>query len=130
MGLVVHSPATELGRHARESVFRLAEQISGYKVAQMWSALYHRMICDVSGSHLLSFFFAWRCSMSTLKVEGTWGYEEAANYVGCTASTLKVWTSKRRVPHVKVGRPTRFRKSDLDKWLDENVVLPSQEVHS
>jgi len=48
--------------------------------------------------------------------------DEAAAYIGCTSGTLRVWTSKRRVPFVKVGRLTRFRKSDLDAWLQKNVV--------
>jgi len=43
--------------------------------------------------------------------------ETAAAYLGCTPDTLRVWTSKRRVPFVKVGRLTRFLKSDLDEWL-------------
>jgi excisionase family DNA binding protein len=51
-----------------------------------------------------------------------WATEEAAEYLGCTTDTLKVWTSKRRVPFVRVGRLVRFRKRDLDEWLDQNLV--------
>jgi excisionase family DNA binding protein len=54
-----------------------------------------------------------------------WATEEAAEYLGCTTDTLKVWTSKRRVPFVRVGRLVRFRKRDLDAWLDKNLV-PAQ----
>jgi len=53
-----------------------------------------------------------------------WATEEAAEYLGCAANTLKVWTSRRRVPFVRVGRLVRFRKCDLDKWLEENLVQP------
>ena len=53
--------------------------------------------------------------------ERTWDFAEAAEYLGCTEGTLKVWTSKRRVPFVKVGRLTRFRKGDLDKFMDGNL---------
>jgi excisionase family DNA binding protein len=57
------------------------------------------------------------------EIEGrTMNNDEAAAYIGCTSGTLRVWTSKRRVPFVKVGRLTRFRKSDLDAWLQKNVV--------
>ena len=52
-----------------------------------------------------------------------WTNDEAAAYIGCTADTLRVWTSKRRIPFVKVGRLTRFRKADLDRWLDSRTVL-------
>jgi excisionase family DNA binding protein len=51
-----------------------------------------------------------------------WPAEEAAEYLGCTTNTLKVWTSRRRVPFVRVGRLVRFRKKDLDEWLEKNLV--------
>jgi excisionase family DNA binding protein len=55
----------------------------------------------------------------------TWGFVEASTYLGCTEGTLRVWTSKRRVPFVRVGRLVRFRKQDLDAWLDQNAVKPA-----
>ena len=48
--------------------------------------------------------------------------EQAAEYLGCKPSTLKVWTCRRRVPFVKVGRLTRFRVGALDRWLEANRV--------
>ncbi len=54
--------------------------------------------------------------------EGTWSNDGAAAYLGCTPNTLRVWVSKRRVPFVKVGRLTRFRKKDLDEYLERNLV--------
>ena len=48
--------------------------------------------------------------------------EEAACYLGCTPGTLRVWISKRKVPFLKVGRLTKFRRGDLDKWLDSRSV--------
>ena len=56
---------------------------------------------------------------------GTWSNDEAAAYLGCTPDTLRIWTSKRRVPFVKVGRLTRFRKQDLDEYIQANLV-PAQ----
>ncbi len=53
----------------------------------------------------------------------TWSAEEAAEFLGCTKGTLQVWCSMRKVPFVKVGRLTRFRKRDLDAWLDSRAVL-------
>ena len=58
---------------------------------------------------------------------GTWGFAEAAKYIGCKEGTLKVWASKRRVPFIKVGRLTRFLKSDLDDYLAERRV-PVQKI--
>ena len=57
-------------------------------------------------------------------VEGTWGNDEAAAYLGCTPDTLRIWVSQRRVPYVKVGRLTRFRKKDLDDYLEQHFVPP------
>ena len=53
---------------------------------------------------------------------GTMNNDEAAVYLGCTPDTLRVWTSRRRVPFVKVGRLTRFLKADLDEYLNKNRV--------
>ena len=53
---------------------------------------------------------------------GTWGTEEAAEYLGCKPGTLRLWASKRRVPYVKVGYLTRYRKADLDEYLEQNCV--------
>ena len=57
---------------------------------------------------------------------GTWSNDQAAAYLGCTPDTLRVWTSKRRIPFVKVGRLTRFLKADLDDWLNQRRVRPHQ----
>jgi excisionase family DNA binding protein len=57
---------------------------------------------------------------------GTWGNDRAAAYLGCTPYTMRVWVSKRKVPFLKVGRLTRFRRSDLDAWLDERLVVPEK----
>ncbi len=53
---------------------------------------------------------------------GTWGTEQAAAYLGCTPSTLRVWVSRRQVPFIKVRRLTRFRRVDLDQWLEQHRV--------
>ena len=52
---------------------------------------------------------------------GTWNNARAARYIGCTEATLRVWVSRRKVPHLKVGRLVRFRKVDLDRWLNKQV---------
>jgi excisionase family DNA binding protein len=50
--------------------------------------------------------------------------EEAAAYLGVKYQTLCVWQSTRRydVPLVKVGRLVRYKKSDLDRWLESRTV--------
>ena len=60
--------------------------------------------------------------MNNEDLDGVWDTYRAADYLGCAPGTLRNWTSKRRVPHRKVGRLTRFLKSDLDAWLDSRRV--------
>jgi excisionase family DNA binding protein len=60
--------------------------------------------------------------MEQKQTTGTWDNDQAAAYLGCTPDTLRVWTGRRRVPFVKVGRLTRFLKADLDEYLQRNRV--------
>lgn len=44
-----------------------------------------------------------------------------AEYIGLkNPQTLAVWRSTNRyqIPYIKVGRKVRYRKSDLDAWLE------------
>ena len=59
---------------------------------------------------------------SIIPCQGTMNNQAAAEYLGVTPLTLRVWVSKRRVPFIKVGRLTRFLKSDLDAWLASRRV--------
>ena len=56
------------------------------------------------------------------EIEGTWGTPEAARFLGCTESTLRAWVSQGRVPYVKLGRLTRFLKSDLASHVAKHRV--------
>jgi excisionase family DNA binding protein len=47
---------------------------------------------------------------------------EAAAYLGIAAETLKKWTTYRRIPYTKLGRLNRYRRSDLDAYLDAHRV--------
>jgi excisionase family DNA binding protein len=48
--------------------------------------------------------------------------EEAAEFLGCTASTLRVWVSKRRIPFVRVNRLVRFDPATLEEFVRKNSV--------
>jgi excisionase family DNA binding protein len=47
-------------------------------------------------------------------------YRGAANLIGTSAGTLMVWvcTGRYSVPHYKIGRSVRFRRSELLVWLE------------
>ena len=45
----------------------------------------------------------------------------AAAYLSLSPGTLSVWRSTGRynIPYVKVGRLVRYRRADLDAWLEK-----------
>lgn len=49
---------------------------------------------------------------------------EAAAYLGVTPETLAVWASTRRYPlrFVKIGRLAKYRKSDLDTFINSRTI--------
>jgi excisionase family DNA binding protein len=48
--------------------------------------------------------------------------EEVAEYLRLTPQTIYKWAQERRIPAVKLGKEWRFRRSILDRWLDEQMV--------
>ena len=50
--------------------------------------------------------------------------KEAAAYLGVAEQTLAVWKCLRRysVPCVKIGRLAKYRKSDLDAFIQSRTV--------
>ena len=50
--------------------------------------------------------------------------KEAAIYLNLAVNTLAVWrcTKREALPFIKLGRAVRYRKSDLDNWLNANTV--------
>lgn len=49
---------------------------------------------------------------------------EAAEYLGVTPRTLEVWrcTKRHEIPYFKVGRLVKYRKTDLDAWLNSRII--------
>ena len=50
--------------------------------------------------------------------------EEAAAYLGVKPQTLAIWgmTQRYGLPHIKVGRLVKYRKRELDAFLDRRTV--------
>lgn len=48
---------------------------------------------------------------------------EAALYLGTTVPTLNTFrcTGKNTIPFVRWGRCIRYRKEDLDKWIESHL---------
>jgi len=43
--------------------------------------------------------------------------EEAAEYLGVSAATVKKWVKLRRIPFGRAGSLARFSRADLDAWV-------------
>jgi len=48
--------------------------------------------------------------------------EEARRYLKLEKSTFDHLVAKRIIPVIKIGRLNRFRKSQLDEWLEANTL--------
>lgn len=48
---------------------------------------------------------------------------EATSYLGLADGTLAVWrsTGRYQIPFIKIGANVRYRKSDLDTWLESRT---------
>lgn len=49
--------------------------------------------------------------------------EEAADYLGMTSTTLNAWRCSKaiRLPYVKMGGAVRYRKSELEKFIEAHT---------
>jgi len=54
---------------------------------------------------------------------GLMSRREAAHYLGITATTLAIWKSTGRytLPFVRIGRLIKYRQSDLDVFIENNL---------
>ena len=54
-------------------------------------------------------------------------YAEASSLLGVKRGTLYSWVSRRAIPFVRLSpRMIRFRRTDLDEWLNSRSVRPEQ----
>ena len=52
---------------------------------------------------------------------------QAAQYLGTTVGTLNSWRhyGKNTTPFVRCGNRIRYRKADLDAWIENNLQNPT-----
>ena len=48
--------------------------------------------------------------------------EEVATYLRLTPQTIYKWAQEKRIPGAKLGKEWRFRKSIIDRWLDDQIL--------
>lgn len=48
--------------------------------------------------------------------------EEVAKYLRLKPQTIYRWAQEGKIPAAKLGKEWRFRKSIIDRWLDEKIA--------
>ena len=51
--------------------------------------------------------------------------QEVASYLGMAERTIYMWAQNGKVPAFKLGAAWRFRKSDIDAWLETQRTGPT-----
>ncbi|NLX37153.1 MAG: helix-turn-helix domain-containing protein [Chloroflexi bacterium] len=46
--------------------------------------------------------------------------KQVAQYLQLKESTIYSWAQDGKIPAIKIGRTWRFRRSDLDGWLEQH----------
>jgi excisionase family DNA binding protein len=55
-------------------------------------------------------------------VDPLWSLPEVAKYLGIPEKTIYVWRTRNTGPRgIRVGRHVRFRRSDVESWLDSKA---------
>ena len=47
--------------------------------------------------------------------------KQVAEYLQLKESTIYSWAQDAKIPAIKIGRTWRFRRSDLDAWLERHL---------
>jgi excisionase family DNA binding protein len=55
--------------------------------------------------------------------------EEVAAYLRLTPQTIYKWAQEKRIPAAKLGKEWRFRRSIIDRWLDEQILSRESGFH-
>ena len=47
--------------------------------------------------------------------------KQVAEYLQLKESTIYSWAQAGKIPAIKIGRNWRFRRKDLDSWLEQHL---------
>ncbi len=53
---------------------------------------------------------------------------DVADMTGLSVSHIYRLTSKQEIPHYKINSAVRFRRSDIEKWLEQKRVYTRKEA--
>ena len=57
--------------------------------------------------------------MANLNTENWIGLQDVADYIGVSKDTIRNWIKKSNFPAHKIGRFWKFKKSEIDEWVDK-----------
>ena len=52
-----------------------------------------------------------------------WNTPELAAYLNVKETTIRYWVHVKYIPYIKFQSLVRFRKTDIDAWLDQRTAL-------
>ena len=55
-------------------------------------------------------------------MESLLNYTDVAKILGVQPRTIRDWTSKHKIPHIKIGQTVRYRESDVQDWTDKRFI--------
>lgn len=64
--------------------------------------------------------------MTELGNENALNERQAARYLGVSSGTLRLWRSQGRSPvYFRAGKLIRFRRADLNEWIEQRLSTPT-----
>lgn len=51
---------------------------------------------------------------------------EVADYLRVTERTIYDWAQKGKIPAVKLGSAWRFKRSEIERWMEERKTKPRE----
>ena len=48
--------------------------------------------------------------------------QDLSSYLGIKPSTLYAMVGEKKIPHYKIGRLVRFKRCEIDQWMEQNQV--------
>lgn len=49
-------------------------------------------------------------------------YNQLAEYLSISPTTLRIWVSAKKIPYIKVNGAVRFSVNKIDQWLESQVI--------
>lgn len=48
--------------------------------------------------------------------------KELADFLNIKVSTLYSWVNQKKIPYVKIGHVVRFKREEIEKWLEDRSI--------